>query len=135
MGLLPFVRRRLALLRSSRLPRELPMPARAVGLRVRRRASAIFTVRRAFAYTPAAMQSRVVCISATDAASGASVGRRVAGSLGFRYVDEQIVTRAAELAQVAPAVVAAAEKRQPLLQRIIDKLAAAQDMIGPVALG
>jgi len=36
---------------------------------------------------------------------------------------------------VDPAVVAAAEKRQPLLQRIIDKLAAAQDMIGPVALG
>ena len=81
------------------------------------------------------MSYRLVCISATDAASGAVVGRVVAGSLGFRYVDEQIVERAAELAQVDPAVVAAAEKRQPLLQRIIDKLAAAQDMIGPVALG
>ena len=81
------------------------------------------------------MQCRVVCISATDAASGGVVGRFVADRLGFRYVDEHIIARAAELAQVDPAVVAATEKRQPLLQRIVEKLDAAQSMIGPVALG
>jgi cytidylate kinase len=81
------------------------------------------------------MPCRVVCISSTDAASGEAVGRDVAGRLGFRYVDEQIVARAAELAQVDPGLVAAAEKRQPLLQRIIDKLAVAEGMIAPVALG
>jgi hypothetical protein len=81
------------------------------------------------------MPRRLVCLSSTDAAMGAQVGRLVADALGFRYVDEQIIARAAELAQVDPAVVAAAEKRQPLLDRILDKLAAAQDMAGPVALG
>ncbi len=83
----------------------------------------------------AAMQRRLVCISSTDAAIGAQVGRVVAGALAFRYVDEEIIARAAQLAQVDPAVVAATEKRQPLLQRIIEKLAAAQEMVGPVALG
>jgi cytidylate kinase len=81
------------------------------------------------------MSRRVVCISSVDAAAGAQVGQLVADALGFRYVDEQIIGRAAELAQVDPAVVAAAERRQPLLDRILDKLAAAQDMAGPVALG
>jgi cytidylate kinase len=63
------------------------------------------------------------------------VGQAVAVRLGFRYVDEQIITRAAELAQVDPAVIAAAEKRKRFLERMVDKLAAAQEMIGPVALG
>jgi len=81
------------------------------------------------------MPRRLVCISSTDAPIGAQVGHLVADALGFRYVDEQIIARAAELAQVEPAVVAAAEQRQPLLDRILDKLAAAQEMAGPVALG
>jgi cytidylate kinase len=76
-----------------------------------------------------------MCISSTDAAGGQAVGRLVAARLGFRYVDEQIITRAAELAQVDPAIVAATEKRQPFLERVLEKLAVAQDMIGPVALG
>jgi cytidylate kinase len=81
------------------------------------------------------MPRRLVCISSTDAATGAQVGLAVANALGFRYVDEQIIARAAELAQVEPAVVAAAEKRQPLLDRILDKLAVAQELAGPIALG
>jgi uncharacterized protein YoaH (UPF0181 family) len=81
------------------------------------------------------MPCRLVCVSSTDAVSGQAVGRLVAGRLGFHYVDEQIVVRAAELAQVDPALVAAAEKRQPLLQRLMEKLAVAEGMIGPVALG
>jgi hypothetical protein len=81
------------------------------------------------------MPARVVCVSHTTAAGGEAVGQLVAARLGFRYVDEQIIARAAELAQVSPALVAATEKRQALLERLVDKLAAAQKMIGPVALG
>ena len=81
------------------------------------------------------MKCRLACISSTDTASGQALGRLVAERLGFRYVDEQIVARAAELAQVDPALVAATEQRQPLLHRLIEKLGVAQHMIGPVALG
>jgi cytidylate kinase len=81
------------------------------------------------------MPARVICLSHATAAGGEAVGRLVAERLGFRYVDEQIITRAGELAQVSPALVAATEKRQALLERLVDKLAAAQEMIGPVALG
>ncbi len=81
------------------------------------------------------MSAEVVCISRTVGAKGENVGRTVAERLGFQYVDEQIVVRAAELAQVDPEVVAASEHRQPLLQRLLDKLAAAQDWGAPMPFG
>jgi Cytidylate kinase-like family len=77
---------------------------------------------------------RVVCISRTLAAGGESIGRAVAQRLGFRYVDEQIITTAARQAQVDPKLVAAAEHRQPLLQRLLAKIPAARDLAGPVSL-
>jgi hypothetical protein len=64
------------------------------------------------------MGFRVVCISRTSAAGGENVGHEVARRLGFRYVDEQIIERAAQRAQVDPALVAATEHRQPLLKPI-----------------
>ena len=80
------------------------------------------------------MSFSVICISRTTAAGGENVGDTVAQRLGFRYVDEQIIERAAQLAQVDPKLVEAAEHRRPLLQRLIDKLAAAYDLAGPVSL-
>lgn len=80
------------------------------------------------------MSDHVVCISRALAAGGEDVGRAVADGLGYRYVDEEIILKAAELAQVAPSVVAATEHRQPLLRRLIDKLAAAQELAGPMTL-
>lgn len=80
------------------------------------------------------MFAQVVCISRTLAALGEEVGTRVAERLGFRYVDEQIIERAARLAQVDQTVVAAVEERQPLLRGLIEKLAAARDLVGPTAL-
>jgi cytidylate kinase len=81
------------------------------------------------------MSCQVVCISRTIAAAGEGVGEAVAQRLGFRYVDEQIIVRAAQLAQVDPTLVAAAEHRQPLLRRLVEKLAAARALVGPAALG
>lgn len=72
------------------------------------------------------MGSRVVCISRKTGAGGEDVGQALAQGLGFRYVDEQIIRRAAERAQVDPALVAKAENRQPLLQRLLEKLTVAE---------
>ncbi len=80
------------------------------------------------------MGFRVVCISRTTAAGGENIGQAVAQRLGFRYVDEQIIERAAQQAQVDPALVAKAEHRQPLLQRLLDKMASGAELTGIVTL-
>jgi cytidylate kinase len=79
------------------------------------------------------MGFRVVCISRTAAAGGEDVGQAVARGLGFRYVDEQIIRRAAQQAQVDPALVAKAEHRQPLMQRLLDKLPLGAEVAGAVS--
>jgi cytidylate kinase len=80
------------------------------------------------------MEFRVVCISRTIAADGETIGEAVAQRLGFQYVDEQIIERAAQQAQVDPALVAAAEHRQPLLRRLLDKMAIGAELAGIVSL-
>jgi cytidylate kinase len=80
------------------------------------------------------MKTRVVCISRTIAAGGEAVGEIVASRLGFRYVDEEIISRAANQAQVDAKLVAAAEQRKPLLDRLLDKLPTAHDVAGAVTL-
>lgn len=80
------------------------------------------------------MGFRVVCISRTTAAGGEDVGQLLAQRLGFRYVDEQIIRRAAQQAQVDPALVARAEHRQPLLARLLEKLPRGADAIGMVGV-
>jgi hypothetical protein len=80
------------------------------------------------------MGFRVVCISRTIGAEGEGIGQTVAPLLGFRYVDEQIITKAANLAQVDPALVAAAEHQRPLLQRLLEKLALARELAAPATL-
>jgi cytidylate kinase len=88
------------------------------------------------------MSARVVCISRTVAAGGESVGRSVSDRLGFRYVDEEIISTAAEKANVDVTRVAEAEHRQSLLDRLFDAMKwGAGDVVGteyfvltPVAL-
>ena len=72
------------------------------------------------------MGSRVVCISRKSGAGGEDIGQSVAQDLGFRYVDEHIIRRAAQRAQVDPTLVAKAENRHPLLQRLLAKLTVAE---------
>ncbi len=68
------------------------------------------------------MAATVVCISRTIGALGEDVGRLVADKLGFDYVDEDIVSRAAERGEVTTADVADAERRQSLLRRVLTEL-------------
>jgi Cytidylate kinase-like family len=70
------------------------------------------------------MAATVVCISRTMGALGEDVGRLVADKLGFDYVDEDIVSRAAERGDVTAEDVADAERRQSLLRRVLTELGA-----------
>lgn len=69
------------------------------------------------------MASQVICISRTTGAGAEAVAANVAEQLGFRYVDDQIVLRAAAHAGVSAEEVAAAEHKKPLLDRILGSFA------------
>ena len=68
------------------------------------------------------MSDRVVCISRTVGAGGEQIGRGIAHQLGFRYVDEEIVAKAAEKARMDLGTITAAEHRQPLVRRLLDAI-------------
>ena len=68
-------------------------------------------------------QTRVVTISHTTGAGGDNIGRSVAKGLGFRYVDEEIIHLAAERHGVDAELVADAERRKSLLDRILGDMA------------
>ena len=68
------------------------------------------------------MSRSVVCISRAWGAGGEEVGRLVAYRLGFFFVDEQIITRAAELGGIDPEAVVEEERRKPLFAGLLDYL-------------
>jgi cytidylate kinase len=70
------------------------------------------------------MPRTLICVSHCDGAGGDDVARLVADQLGLRYVDEEIVSAAAQRAGAAPELVADAEQRKPLLRRVLDELGA-----------
>jgi cytidylate kinase len=76
---------------------------------------------------------RVVCISHATGAGGDDVGRLVAERLGFLYVDDDIVVRAAARGGISPAEVADAERRKPLVSRLLEALADSSE-VGPSVL-
>jgi uncharacterized protein len=65
----------------------------------------------------------VVCISFTSGAGGEEVGRLVADRLGFVYVDEEIIARAAERAGVDEATVADEERRKSMFENLMEAMA------------
>lgn len=69
-------------------------------------------------------KTRIVTISHATGAGGDNIGRSVAKGLGFRYVDEEIIQLAAQRHGVDPELVADAERRKGVLDRIIDDMAA-----------
>ena len=68
-------------------------------------------------------KTRIVTISHATGAGGDNIGRRVAKGLGFRYVDEEIIQLAAERHGLDAELVADAERRKSLLDRIVNDLA------------
>lgn len=65
------------------------------------------------------MAYRVVCVSRARGAGGEEVGELVAGRLGFRYVDDDIVALAASRGGISPAEVADEEQRRSLVERLL----------------
>jgi cytidylate kinase len=68
------------------------------------------------------MSKRVVAVSRTIGAGGETVGRMVSKQLGWRYVDDEIVSAAAKSAGVKADLVADAEKRRGILLQFVDGL-------------
>lgn len=79
------------------------------------------------------MTFRAVCLSQTEGAAD-GLGRAVAERLGYRYVDEEIVERAARIAQVDPSVVAATERKQSLLARVMEAMSSGAVLGNSLAL-
>jgi hypothetical protein len=65
----------------------------------------------------------VVCISYASGAGGEEVGRLVAERLGFLYVDEEIVGRAAERAGIEPGAIADEERRKSMFENLMEAMA------------
>ena len=70
------------------------------------------------------MARSVICIARSLGAGGEEAGRAVAEKLGYRYVDDEIIDRAAEHAGVSRETIAKTERPTGLLSRIVDGLAA-----------
>ena len=68
------------------------------------------------------MPCSAVCISHATGAGGEEVGRLVAGGLGFLFVDDEIVARAAADGGIDPAEVADEERRKSVAARLVEAL-------------
>ncbi len=68
------------------------------------------------------VETTVVCISRTLGAGGEQVAEAVSERLGFRYVDDEILQRAATQAGVSVERIADAETRRTTLQRVLEAL-------------
>ena len=77
---------------------------------------------------------RVVCISYKTGSGGEEVGRLVAERLGFLYVDDDIVARAAARGGISPADVADEERRKSVVSRLLEMLAIGTSEIGGAAV-
>jgi hypothetical protein len=67
--------------------------------------------------------ARAVCISLTTGSLGDEVGRLVSTELGFRYVNDEIVAKAAARENIDPELVADVERRKSLIERLLGQLA------------
>jgi hypothetical protein len=65
----------------------------------------------------------VVCVSRAIASGGEEIGRQVAEKLGYLYVDEEIVSRAAAAGGLEPGDIADEERRKSFAARFLDVLA------------
>ncbi len=71
------------------------------------------------------MSYNVITIARTLYSGGEEVGRRLADEFGFRYVDNEIIERAAALAGVTPEEMARTEVPKGLIERILESFALA----------
>jgi hypothetical protein len=68
------------------------------------------------------MPSQVICISHLTGAGGEGIGQIVSERLGFNYLDDEIIERAAESVDLDPAVIGSVERRKSLVSRFLHGL-------------
>lgn len=81
------------------------------------------------------MGCSVVCVSHSTGSGGDEVGKKVAERLGYLYVDEEIVARAAARGALEPQDIADEERRKSFATRFLETMAEGGGdalMIGPV---
>jgi cytidylate kinase len=69
------------------------------------------------------MATSVICISRALGAGGEEVARLVSERLGFLYVDEEIIARAAERSGIDHEIVADEERRKSLIANLLSAMA------------
>jgi len=69
------------------------------------------------------MVARVVCISRAMYTGAETIAQQVAQDLGFRYIDEEIVARAAEMKNLTVAEVASSERRKSFISQVVEDIA------------
>lgn len=68
------------------------------------------------------MTRSVICISRALGAGGEEIGQASAKAMGYRYVDDEIIVRAAEKAGITPEEMAKAERPPGLITRLLESL-------------
>jgi len=76
-------------------------------------------------HSVAAVEHSVVCIARQDGASAQEIAQLAASSLGFRLIDQDILTRVSREAGVEQEVVADVERRKSRVVRLLEGLGSA----------
>ena len=76
------------------------------------------------------MSARVVCISRAIWVGAEEMAAEVANALGFRMVDEGIITRAAQSRGIDPALVANAERRKSFFDQLMEDIGRGSELLG-----
>jgi cytidylate kinase len=71
------------------------------------------------------MDCKVISISRALAAGGEEIGREVATRLGFRFIDDEIISNAAREAGVSPETIEKVERTPRLIDRILKHIGSA----------
>jgi cytidylate kinase len=65
----------------------------------------------------------VVTFSVQLGSGGNEIARQIADKLGYRFLDHEVISRAAEIAGVSPDTIAAAERWPTFVERMLERLA------------
>ncbi len=68
------------------------------------------------------MTRRVICISRSLGAGGEAIGLAAAKEMGYRYIDDEIIVKAAEKANITPEEMAKSETPPGLIERLLESI-------------
>jgi cytidylate kinase len=67
--------------------------------------------------------ARVITFSVQPGSGGNEIARVIADKLGYRFLDHEVISRAADIAGVSPETIAAAERWPTFVERMLERLA------------